>query len=282
MRKRDSCDTAGVSPLTEALTTELERPRELSPRVLNYISGTYDIDNSAIGLFLIERLPGLEDYEIDLILSPVFTPRLSDQAVFAELLGSESVPRDQWPDLIQQLAGRPIRAHLLTADGHAHRIPLRTVTLERYVHRLRLEGTIPKTVLELIHRIEPASEHPVLKAVARRAIWETAGRGKILSRYFTSATARAIYGVSDVLALLDMVESHKPADVAELLAGIPARKEVLRAQISNSGTGKMFFNPRVQEMHGGDRDQRRQDDSGVSAKQNEIAFLSRLEQVLRL
>jgi hypothetical protein len=263
----------------EALANELERPRELSPRVVNYICGTYDVDNSAIGLFLVERLPGLEDYEIDLILSPVFTPRLADQAVFAELLGAESVPRDQWPDLIQQLAGRPTRAQLLTPDGHTHRIPLHAVTLERYIHRLRLEGTIPKPVLELIDRIEPAGEHPILKAVARRAIWEGAGRRDILSRYIANATAQMIYSVSDVLALLDMVESHKPADVDDLLAGIPARKELLRAQISTGGSGKPFFNPRVQEMHGGDRDQRRQEDSGVSAKQNEIEFLSRLEQV---
>ena len=85
------------------LASELERPGELSARVLNYISGNYEVDQAAVGAFLVEELPKLEDYEIDLILSPVFTPKLADQAVFAELLGGDSVPREQWPALIQQL-----------------------------------------------------------------------------------------------------------------------------------------------------------------------------------
>src|SRR5207249_12263890 len=78
-----------VSNLLEALARELERPRELSPRVLNYIEGNYSVEHDAVGAFLTEELPKLEDYEIDLILSPVFTPKLADQAVFAELLGPE-------------------------------------------------------------------------------------------------------------------------------------------------------------------------------------------------
>ena len=106
-----------MSRLLETLAAELERPRELSARVVNYIGGTYGIDHDAIGPFLVDELPRLEDYELDLILSPVFTPKLVDQAVFAELLGSESVPREQWPALIQQLAARPTCAQLVTGDS---------------------------------------------------------------------------------------------------------------------------------------------------------------------
>ncbi|HSU87650.1 MAG TPA: hypothetical protein VLL56_02380, partial [Terriglobia bacterium] len=126
--------------LVVALAAELERPRELSPRVLNYIGDTYSVEKEGIGTFLVEELPKLEDYEIDLVLSPVFTPKLADQAVFAELLGRDSVPREQWPAIIQELVARPTRAQLLTLDGKAHTVVLREVTIERYVHRLRLEG----------------------------------------------------------------------------------------------------------------------------------------------
>jgi hypothetical protein len=251
----------------------------LSSRVLNYISGTYDVETGAIGYFLVERLPSLEDDELDLILSPVFTPRLRDQAVFAELLESESILRDQWPDLIQRLASRPTWAELITPDGRIHRTPLRPVTLERYVYRLRLEGTISQPLLDLIKGIEPAADRPILKAVARRAIWE-GRRSEIFERYLTRATTRMVYSGADALALLDMVESHKPAGLDVFLAAIPARKEALRAQINIGASGKVFFSQRIQEMHGGDRDQRQQDDSALSAKQNEIAFLSRLEELL--
>ena len=58
-----------MSQLLETLATELERPRELSARVVNYVGGTYGIDHDTIGVFLVEELPRLEDYEIDLVLA---------------------------------------------------------------------------------------------------------------------------------------------------------------------------------------------------------------------
>jgi hypothetical protein len=40
---------------------------------------------------------------------------------------------------------------------------------------------------------------------------------------------------------------------------------------------KPFFNERVEELHGGGRDQRRQDQPRVTAKESELAFLERLQ-----
>ena len=274
-----TADTDGVSKLIETLAAELERPRELTPRVLNYIGGTYGIDHDAIGAFLVDELPKLEDYELDLILSPAFTPKLADQAVFAELLGRDSVPREQWPALIQQLVNRPTSAQLVTTDSRAHSVPLREVTIERYVHRLRLEATISESLFNLIDRIPPAADRPLLKAVARRTAWESDARSNILNRYLAAAVSRDIYRLADTVDLLDMVESYKPADVADLIARIPARQEELRAQINAGSGGKPFFSNAVQAMHGGGRDQRRQDDVRTSAKENELAFLDRLHQV---
>lgn len=273
-------DTDDVSTLLETLAAELERPRELSPRVLNYIGGTYGIDHDAIGPFLVDGLPKLEDYEIDLILSPVFTPKLADQAVFAELLGCASVLREQWPALIQELVTRPTCAQLVTSDGRPHSVPLREVTLERYLHRLRLDGAISESLLKLLDPTPPAPDRPLLKAIARRSIWENDARGNILARYLTNAASRGTYRLADAIELLNMVESYKPADVADLLARIPPRQEVLRGQINAGSGGKPFFSQGVQALHGGDRDQRRQDDPAMSAKENELAFLDRLQPVL--
>jgi len=267
-----------VSKLLETVAAELERPRELSTRVVNYIGGTYSIDYDAIGSFLVDQLPKLEDYELDLILSPVFTPRLADQAVFAELLGGEAVPRDEWSALIQQLVARPTRAQLVTSDSQSHPVTLREVTIERYVHRLRLDATIPASTFALVARTPSAADRPMIKAVARRSIWENAGRRHILDRYLTAAADRGNYSLADALELLNLVENSKPADVADLLVRIPRRKEVLRSEI-DAGP-KPFFSAAVQNMHGGGRDQRRQDDARIAAKQAELDFLNRLQEML--
>jgi len=225
-------------------------------------------------------LPGLEDYEIDLILSPVFTPKLADQAVFADLLGGHSVPREEWPGLIQQLVERPICAQLVTLDGKAHSVNLREVTVERYVHRLRFEATIPESLFRLVDQTLPAADRPLLKAIARRTVFDNAGPREILERYLAAASGRGSYTLADALELLNLMENRKPASLDGLLADIPRWQEALRQQIDVNAGPKPFFSQDVERMHGGARDQRGQDDVRVSAKENELAFIGRLQQVL--
>lgn len=269
-----------VPKLIDALASQLERPREVTTQVANYLGGSHEVDREAIGAFLVEKLPSLEDYEHDLILSPLFTPKLADQAVFADLLGKESVPREQWPGLIRELEARPTRGHLVTTDKQVHAIPLREVTLERYVHRLRLEGAIGTELFDILQSAPQPADFPMLKAIARRAIWETGSRGSILARYLTSAVRPGRYALADAVYLLELAESYKPADVPGLLAMIPRWQERLRHEIDTSADPKPFFAAQVQGEHGGDRDQRQLDERAVDAKRSEMATLGRIQDLL--
>ena len=269
-----------MSILLEALATQLQRPRDVTIQVADYLGGNYEVDRDGIGVFFSTRLPELEDYEHDLILSPLFTPKLADQAIFADLLGKDSVPREQWPALIQQLFSRPTRGHLVTSDRQVHEILLREVTLERYVHRLRLDGSIPDALYALLERVSSGSDPSIVKAIARRAIWEAGSRRGILMRYLTSAGTRGSYQQEDVIHLLDLAESYKPADVAALLAMIPQWQKGLQHEIDTSDTPKPFFTAQTQGEHGGDRDHRRSDSRRLEMKKNELAALGRLQQML--
>jgi len=262
--------------LLEKLAAELERSRPLPARVINYIGQTYGVDQDAIGRFLTDRLSELEEYEVDLILSPVFTPKLADQAIFAELLGSNPIDAEEWPELIDQLVRRPTRADLVDDVG-THGVLLQEVTIKRYVDRLRLDGRISDGIAKLIERTPSIEDRPMLLAVARRAVWESGERNNILEGYLTAALSGGLYSLTDAIDLLNTVENVKPADVAQLLAWIPRRKDTLREQI-NSGT-KQFFSPNIQELHGGDRDQRSDTDARMTAKESEFAFLTRLSQL---
>lgn len=269
-----------MAELIEALAVELSRPRELTARVLNYIREQYSLDDQAIGAFLVEQLPGLEDDEIDLILSPLFTPKLSDQAVFAELLGSKAAPREDWRALVEQLAARPIRAELVTPDGVAHSVPLREVTIERYVHRLRLDARIPEALLDLIDGNSAPSDRAMFKAIARQAVWENGGSREILDRFLHAAAAQGSFKVEEALDLLSVVEARKPSSLDDLIEQIPAWRESLRQQIDAASGGKPFFHEQIREMHGGGRDQRGRMGVQPSAKEKEFQFLGRLEQLL--
>ena len=266
--------------LVSTLAAELERPRAVTPQVMNHLIETYGIARDELGSFLKDRLASLEDYEIDLILSPLFTPNLKDQSVVATLLGSDSIFRDRWPELVRTIVARPTTAQLVTEDGQTHPVTLREVTVERFVHRLCLDGAISEALLHPIDNLAPAEDRALLKAIARRPIWSDASRNAILTKYLTQSLSADAYRSDDAVQLLKVVETYEPRNIAELLASIPHWLQVLRQEIDQASSPRPFFNERVQDLHGGGRDQRRQDSSQVSAKEGERAFLNRLQSTL--
>lgn len=264
--------------LLNLLAAELERPRSLPAQVIKHLSGTHAVERDAIGPFLTAELAKLEDYEIDLALAPIFTPGLQDQAIFAERLGAETIPSRAWPGLVRALVDRPTTAHLITEDGHTHAVPLRAVSIERFVHRLRLHGSIAPALLDLISTRLATAERPLHKAIARRAVWESEARQKILQRFLEHSPADPSAQTADAIELLKLVETYEPADAADLLARVPQWEILLRHEISVASSPKPFFNERVQELHGGGRDQRGR--SAVAPKQAELDFLTRLKTIL--
>ncbi len=270
-------DTDGVPKLIDAIATELERPREITEQVYKHIAGTYGIERDAIPEFLTQELPKLEDYELDLILSPLFTPKLPDQAVIVKLLGAESIPREDWPVFTHQLAIRPTIAHLMASDRKNYPVPLREISIERFVYRLRLDGTISDTLQQQIRKA-PASDHPMLQAIARRATWEHDGRLEILQRFLRSSLADGSYKLTDVTDLLRISEDYQPADSSALLSKIPGWQRVLEEEINSAGP-KTYFSSAVQQLHSGN-DNRLRDEARMVQKQNELSFLKHLQQIL--
>jgi hypothetical protein len=266
-----------MSSLIDVIAAGLERPREITAQVVRHLGETYGLGREGVGVFLTAELAGLEEYEVDLILAPLFTPTLSDQQPIAEFLGAKSVPPSDWPALIQQLLARPVRAEFITEDGMHHHVPLREVTVERYVHRLRLDGAISAEI-EAAIAVHSSVAPALLKAIARRAIWGNAARCEILRRCLENS-GRA-FAAEDFIALLKLVETYEPANLADLQGRIPHWQQVLQQEI-NAGGGKPFFNERVEELHGGGRDQRRQDQSRLGTKAQELEFLTRLSEILR-
>jgi hypothetical protein len=136
---------------------------------------------------------------------------------------------------------------------------------------------MPEAVFKLVNHLPPPADRPLLKAIARRAIWEPAARGEILFRFLVSTAGGDAYRLDDVVGLLKLAESYEPADVDALLAHLPHWRQVLQQEMNVLANPKPFFTPRIEEMHGGGRDQRVTDDLKINAKNEELAFLNRVE-----
>jgi hypothetical protein len=268
-----------VHALIDTLAEQLERPKEVPSRLVDHVWSTYEIDRDAVGEFLVTRLPDLEDYEHELILSPLYTPKLTDQALSAELLGQASVAETEWSGIVQQLESRPTTGSILTSDGKIYKVPLREVVLERYIRLLRLNGSIPDAVWVLLQQEAFAEERTLFKAIARRAIWERAPRAAILKAFLE--WSQDTYLAGDGLRLLSVAEDHRPKDVAYLVKRLPQWQEALRKEIEAADDPKPFFVEQIRDSHGFERDQRQREEDRITEKQDELVFLSRLQEALK-
>ena len=271
-----------MQAFVDAVAAELERPRALLKQVVDHLASHYSVSRDELGAFFTSQLDALEDYEVDLLFSPLFTPTLTDQSLFSDLLDGQTLPASAWPVLVHKLIDRPTVAHLTTEDGITHAIKLREVSLERFVTRLNLDVVIPDPLGKLLHSLPPAEDRALLKALARRIVWNKEPRRAVLFRYLLAATSEGFYRREDLLVLLKLMETYQPKDAADLLARIPHWQEVMKNEMLSAASPKPFFAARVQELHGGGRDQRHQDDSLISGKQRELEFLGRLQGVLSI
>jgi hypothetical protein len=120
----------------------------------------------------------------------------------------------------------------------------------------------------------------LLKAIARRPIWQSEARYQILFRFLLATTSNDTYRQADLVRLLRWLETYQPADAAELLQRIPHWQDVLRKELTNAAQPKPFFSERVKELHGEGRDHRAQDNTAIREKQADLAFLDQLRQIL--
>jgi len=269
-----------MQEFVDLIAAELEKPRQLTAQVSHYISAHYDLSRDDLPRFFSEILPKMEDYEVDLAFSPLFTPNLAEQARFSGLLDQRTLPSSQWPELLSALLRRGTAARVVTEEGGVFPMVLREVSLARFVTRLGLDGVLPERVRNLIDSLAPAGDRALLKALARRPVWRDEARGAILFQFLVRTLGNDTYRWEDQLQLLSFAEVYQPRDEAELLQRLPAWQEVLRKEIDTASSPRPFFNDRVKDMHGGGRDQRGANEAFVVAKKNALAFLSRLQQTL--
>lgn len=261
----------------QAIEKELGRTRALVPQVVAHILGQYGATRDDLGRFLREVVPGLEDYQIDVMFSPIFTPGILEQALYSKLVIEAPLEGGATNALVQALCDRRIQTPLRLEDGAEHRLPLREVTLNRYVSRLNLERVIPEPLAARIQEAIAPDELAIAHAIARRPVWATEGRENLLHQFLGTTLGTPHGTVENLSALMRLVETYRPATLEELIASLPELRELLRREMANSAMPRPFFNERVRDLHGGGRDQRGRDEHLIESKQREAAFLELLQ-----
>ena len=230
--------------LVEALT----QPRPLTPQVSQYLLAHHDVLAGDVATWLRESVGSLESYELELLLSPLFTPDLEAHAQAEESLGEGALEASEVNDIVGELVATNLHVALLV-DGDSVSVSIPEEIIERYVRLLHLAAPLP---LDSFPRA--AHLRPEVRWYLRDPTWQRRQSRELLPTLL-SAAERVDSNFEDYIQFLtEFVRSHRPSnqqDCAQYLASLAqAHEDDLRKHETGA---RSFFNDELKATYGGTR-----------------------------
>jgi hypothetical protein len=265
--------------IIDTFVQELTKVRPLSGQVMHYIHAHYLVPHDELPRFFAEEMPRLEEYEMDLIFSPMFTPTLDEQAVFSPLVDEETITDEELEVIIQSLTQQQLTASFLLLDEKTVlTMTLPEVNIRRYVRLMNLTTPPTRTVAELIEETIPSEEQHRVKALVRNALWRNPLQEEMLMAYLKTMARRNNFALQKFEYFVRFVRSHSTVDIYRLSELLPQTVETTRGELRNLEMGgKRFMDSHIEWLHGGVKDKRDVDDARLEAKQVELKLYEELE-----
>ena len=214
----------------------------------------------------------MQDYEREQMFAPLFTPTLEDRADYAELLLTRSVSDAEIEAAISRLGQGTLSCAIEVPGGPDHLLPLEEVLVSRFLRMLRLTGTPPAEVTELLLRTIPVDDRgPALVRRLRDPVkyaWHAA--------YLDGVRQREGFSLLKFDFLTDQVRDTFALETARILANTEHVLGEKRNNFSVGGSARPFFSRHIEEWHGHSHDHRRFDADEVEQKQRALAMLTDL------
>jgi hypothetical protein len=198
------------------LTADLTQPRALSPQVEATIADRHACTLDQLPRFFSEVLPTLDDVELDLTFSPLFTPTLADKARYASLLADASVSDEQVETWVDALVAQGLLAPLQAQTGETFTFPVSWVSIDRWVKRLGLTQAIDPSVYSQITTLSPEADLPTALVLVKDAVWQGTGRTSLLTHFLQAFQAQQSFKLEHLTHLTDLVRTYRPTSLADL------------------------------------------------------------------
>src|SRR5690554_558462 len=110
----------------------------MKPQTERQLAGHLSEHRCDVHAFLLCASQVLEEYELEIVFGPIFTPTLEDRAEFADLLFHWRPSSEQLGSIVSEVTRRTPHAVVRLPDGFDAKLTLHEVLIERFVRLLRL------------------------------------------------------------------------------------------------------------------------------------------------
>ncbi|HEY9745674.1 MAG TPA: hypothetical protein V6C99_05605 [Oculatellaceae cyanobacterium] len=239
-----------LEPIYERLKADLEAPRILTGQVTHAITSQYSLTTAELASFLVDKLPTLEEYEVDLLFSPQYTPTSDNRLVYIPLLGAEALCAEDVQTLKRRLVDAGLRTTITTLDGQCEAtIPVHEVFIERYVNLLKLDQPLPEALHEALQQYVPEASQSEVNLLARGDMWRSEKRQDILIGFLKAFHAGARFSVVKVAFLTDFIRTYRPASLLDMERQLDTLIQSCKTDMEQV-SGRGFQDEYLRSLHG--------------------------------
>jgi hypothetical protein len=243
--------------LLNTLQQDFETPRLLLPQVIQSLYSQHQVVPEKLSAFFAEVFPTLEEYQVELLFAPQFTPSPQDKARYAAILGAAGLSPQEFALLKQTLlrAGIRVSFNLVEAET-CLLVNLHEVFVDRYLDRLDLCATLSTPIAEALEQLfSVPDERATAFMTCRSAVWKTTVNQQLLQALFTHATAGCnasssltALSLEQLLFLTDVVKTYRPTTLEQLATQLDSLAESCRRDMETVGT-RGFHDEYLQSLH---------------------------------
>jgi hypothetical protein len=236
--------------LKTRLETMLRRPRPLKPQSERQLQQYLAEHNSSLPQLLLCAADILEEYELDIVFGPLFTPDLDDRIELADLLLHWKPTSAQIAQLVPELCARIPHVPVRLPDGTEAQLSLHPVMVERFVRLLRLDSAANSALARTVTDSLP----PQLAPIAVALMCETGmipPKQHWFAMFVQHLAARGPQSLSRGLleTVAEFIASQAKLDREQLLASARALRVATESTAVHASSGHAYWSPDVAQHH---------------------------------
>jgi hypothetical protein len=229
--------------LIDEITRQLAAPRAIAVQVLDALLTQHQQTETTLPHYLQTTLPTLDDTDIDLLMSPAFTPTFDQRSACIALLADKTLTNQDQASLVTALDALPAQTTFTLPDGSAVTFTVPEVCLQRYVRLMQLNRAInPDVYQQLQAQVKPA-EQPVYQTLARDVAWT--GREAMLQTLLPVLVSQPS---TMARQMTDFVRTYRPDSLSDLDRHLESYIRSCESDLNRAGE-MSFHDERLKEKY---------------------------------
>lgn len=196
----------------------LVAPRTLTAKTATEIINFLEVDD-AVGGLASGRLAEFEEYEVEILLSPLFTPTTADRAACEAALSPAGISSRDLQALEEQLSRDELCCQVVYGlDVATMLVP--DIVIERFVKLLGLTNPLPESIVTLLENAVDDENRNLAFSLARRPVWVSGQNCGVLAVCLEKMVQKGSFSADKMDFLTAFVRTYRPKEPALLLTNL--------------------------------------------------------------